>query len=227
MSRVFNLRCCLCVVSTAPFPFQTHTQSGNWDYCPSFIRLRERFIDLTSPQSYSEWDEEQMAQELLAAAAFGSSDTYAQRRLGYRRLLGRCDTSVRVCVHITCHGGCCILQWCALLAAVLQCYAFMLTKSLGLHSATCTDMCFGVLRAACSVVRPWMWWVLSCCMHSPSMLSSVTSGQCCSQGCLQLQAGYLWAYWGCTCCPPGQNATVVSQGNIPVAGWLFDGVVML
>lgn len=57
---------------------------------PSFIRLRERFMDMTSPQSYSEWDEEQMGEELQAAAAFGSADTYAQRRLGYRLLLGRC-----------------------------------------------------------------------------------------------------------------------------------------
>lgn len=56
---------------------------------PSFIRLRERFIDMTSPQSYSEWDDGQMAEELQAAAAYGSSDSYAQRRLGYRLLLGK------------------------------------------------------------------------------------------------------------------------------------------
>lgn len=65
-------------------------QAGNWDLAPSFIRLRERHMDMTSPQSYAEWDEEQMAEELQAAAAFGSSDSYAQRRLGYRRLVGRC-----------------------------------------------------------------------------------------------------------------------------------------
>jgi TPR repeat protein len=44
---------------------------------------------MSSPQSYAEWDEEQMASELEAAAAFGSADSYAQRRLGYRKLLGR------------------------------------------------------------------------------------------------------------------------------------------
>jgi hypothetical protein len=64
-------------------------QAGNWDLTPSFIRLRERFIDMASPQSYAEWDEEFMAAELLAAAAFGGTDSYAQRRLGYRHLLGR------------------------------------------------------------------------------------------------------------------------------------------
>jgi hypothetical protein len=71
------------------FGFFLPTQAGNWDLTPSFIRLRERFIDVSSPQSYAEWDEEQMAHELQAAAAFGSADSYAQRRLGYRMLLGR------------------------------------------------------------------------------------------------------------------------------------------
>jgi len=51
--------------------------------------LRERFIDMSTPQSYSEWDEEAMTEQLQAAAAFGSSDSYAQRRLGYRQLLGK------------------------------------------------------------------------------------------------------------------------------------------
>jgi hypothetical protein len=67
----------------------TSCQAGNWDLVPSFIRLRERFIDMSSPQSYSEWDEDLMGRELHAAAAFGSADSYAQRRLGYRLLLGR------------------------------------------------------------------------------------------------------------------------------------------
>lgn len=60
---------------------------------PSFIRLRERFIDMSSPQSYREWDEVQMGEELTAAAAFGSADSYAQRRLGYRMLMGRCGSN--------------------------------------------------------------------------------------------------------------------------------------
>jgi hypothetical protein len=45
-------------------------------------------MDAAAPQSYSGWDDNLIAEELEAAAAMGS-DAYAQRRLGYRRLLGK------------------------------------------------------------------------------------------------------------------------------------------
>jgi hypothetical protein len=89
-----------------------------------FIRLRERHHDAGSPQSYFEgWDEGLVIGDLEAAASLGGgSEAYALRRLGYRKLLGKCVARLGCAPRVACAGavaGC--PAWCALCACASAC----------------------------------------------------------------------------------------------------------